>query len=186
MSRLVGILPADVNAMLVDADRDGLVRIVGHGRRRVGLSATGRARVERLLSEEIDLLGVRDELSDAYRGFEPVNRQVLAVCTSWQVVTIGSTVVPNDHTDADHDAEVLRRFEDLHLRAAGVARRLGELSPRLSGYDGRLTMAHERISMGDTRWLTRPTVDSYHSIWFELHENLLATLGRERSDEPDN
>lgn len=182
----MGIPVRDVTVMLAGADRDGLVRIDRHGPRRVGLSATGRARVERLLSEEIDRLGVREELSDAYRGFEPVNRQVLAVCTSWQVITIGSTVVPNDHTDADHDAAVLRRFEDVHLRAVAVARRLGELSPRLSGYDGRLTMAHERISMGDTRWLTRPTVDSYHSIWFELHENLLATLGRERSDEPDN
>ena len=30
---------------------------------------------------------------------------------------------------------------------------------------------------GDPDWFTRPTVDSYHTVWFELHENLLATLG---------
>jgi hypothetical protein len=27
-------------------------------------------------------------------------------------------------------------------------------------------------------------IDSYHSVWFELHEDLLATLGIERGSEP--
>jgi hypothetical protein len=26
-------------------------------------------------------------------------------------------------------------------------------------------------------------IDSYHTVWFELHEDLLATLGRQRSQE---
>ena len=26
-------------------------------------------------------------------------------------------------------------------------------------------------------------IDSYHTVWFELHEDLLATLGIERSSE---
>jgi hypothetical protein len=26
-------------------------------------------------------------------------------------------------------------------------------------------------------------IDSYHTIWFELHDDLLATLGLERADE---
>jgi hypothetical protein len=28
-------------------------------------------------------------------------------------------------------------------------------------------------------------VPSFHTVWFELHEDLLATLGLERSDERD-
>jgi hypothetical protein len=27
------------------------------------------------------------------------------------------------------------------------------------------------------------SVDSYHSVWFHLHEDLLSTLGRTRDDE---
>ena len=32
--------------------------------------------------------------------------------------------------------------------------------------------------------MTKPMIDSYHSVWFELHEDLLATLGIERGSEP--
>jgi len=28
-------------------------------------------------------------------------------------------------------------------------------------------------------------IDSYHTVWFELHEDLLATLGRRRGDDVD-
>lgn len=185
MSRLVSIPAGAVEAGLTDAVSAGLVVSSATGSTRWSLSEQGRRHVERLLSIEIDRLGVRSELNDCYRRFRVMNDQVLAVCTAWQVITVGSTVITNDHSDADHDSSVLRRFEDLHRSVVPFVHRLGELSPRFAGYDGRLTMAHDRISAGDTRWLTRPTVDSYHSIWFELHENLLANLGRERSDEPD-
>ena len=36
---------------------------------------------------------------------------------------------------------------------------------------------------GDGDWFTKPTIDSYHTVWFELHENLLSTLGIERGHE---
>ena len=36
---------------------------------------------------------------------------------------------------------------------------------------------------GETDWLTKPIIDSYHTVWFELHEDLLATLGLERGHE---
>ncbi len=29
-------------------------------------------------------------------------------------------------------------------------------------------------------------IDSYHTVWFELHENLLATLGIERAREGES
>ena len=32
-------------------------------------------------------------------------------------------------------------------------------------------------------WFTKPVIDSYHTVWFELHEDLLATLGIERASE---
>ena len=36
---------------------------------------------------------------------------------------------------------------------------------------------------GDTDWFTKPMIPSYHTVWFELHEDLLATLGIERGSE---
>ncbi len=39
------------------------------------------------------------------------------------------------------------------------------------------------MTEGERDWFTKPTIDSYHSVWFELHEDLLATLGLERAKE---
>jgi len=42
-----------------------------------------------------------------------------------------------------------------------------------------------RVDAGDTEWLTSPRLDSYHTVWMQLHEDLLLALGRDRSAEPD-
>jgi hypothetical protein len=39
------------------------------------------------------------------------------------------------------------------------------------------------VLAGDHDWFTKPMHPSYHSSWFELHEDLLVTLGRERNQE---
>ena len=39
------------------------------------------------------------------------------------------------------------------------------------------------VEQGDTDWFTKPLIDSYHTVWFELHEDLLATLAIERARE---
>ena len=36
---------------------------------------------------------------------------------------------------------------------------------------------------GDGRYVASPRVDSYHGIWFELHEDLIQLAGRNRADE---
>ena len=54
---------------------------------------------------------------------------------------------------------------------------------RFAGYSQRLRGALERVTEGERDWFTKPTIDSYHTVWFELHEDLLATLGLERSKE---
>jgi hypothetical protein len=33
------------------------------------------------------------------------------------------------------------------------------------------------------RFVASPRVDSYHGVWFELHEDLIRLAGRRRSDE---
>ena len=55
--------------------------------------------------------------------------------------------------------------------------------PRLADYRTRLSMAVERARAGDGRYVASPRVDSYHGIWFELHEDLIALAGRTRAAE---
>jgi pyruvate,orthophosphate dikinase len=41
----------------------------------------------------------------------------------------------------------------------------------------------DRVEAGERDWFTKPLIDSYHTVWFELHEDLLSTLGKERASE---
>jgi pyruvate,orthophosphate dikinase len=55
--------------------------------------------------------------------------------------------------------------------------------PRLGDYDARLSRAVDAARGGDGRYVASPRVDSYHGVWFELHEDLIRLSGRTREDE---
>ncbi len=101
--------------------------------------------------------------------------------TAWQM---RDPQTPNDHTDAEYDEGVLERLAAIHADASGVARadRADDRSfPRLRrrGSD----RAFEAAKGGDGRFVASPRVDSYHGIWFELHEDLIQLAGRTREEE---
>jgi hypothetical protein len=118
--------------------------------------------------------------SAAYATFRSLNREALQVCTDWQVRPGGAL---NDHTDAAYDWSVLDRFEALDDRAGPLLRRLAGVDTRFGPYPERLREARQRVVEGDRDWLTSPRIDSYHTVWMELHEELLAALGLERQAE---
>jgi hypothetical protein len=64
-----------------------------------------------------------------------------------------------------------------------VCDRLGGALDRYRPYGPRLGHAVERVRAGDGAWFTAPAIPSYHTVWFELHEDLLATLGLDRAAE---
>ena len=51
---------------------------------------------------------------------------------------------------------------------------------RYGVYRSRLTAALDAARAGDQRFVASPRVDSYHSVWFELHEDLIRLAGRTR------
>jgi hypothetical protein len=123
--------------------------------------------------------GSREEAECArlYKAFLPLNREVLQMCTDWQIRPAGA---PNDHADAAYDWSVIDRLEALDDRVGPLLRRLGDADARFAPYRDRLRAARQRVVRGERDWLTSPRVDSYHTMWMELHECLLAALGRER------
>ena len=177
-------LPADVvDASLRRAETAGWV--VHRDGRMSGwrLTSAGRIEGERLLAEQLDAAGARAGVTSLYESFLVLNPELLAICTDWQVVVTPDGERVNDHDDPDHDAAVLDRLDALHDHVVPVTTALAGTLSRFIGYTDRLTAAHERVRAGDHDWITRPVIDSYHTVWFELHEDLLATLGRERSQE---
>ena len=144
------------------------------------LTAAGRAAHERLLAEELDAIGCRPVLHDAYRRFLELNPELLTVCTAWQMKDEATL---NTHDDADYDLGVVDQLGQLHERVEPVLVDLQAELDRYQGYRSRFRNALERVRAGEPEWFAKPMIDSYHTVWFQLHEDLLNTLGIERSKE---
>jgi len=116
----------------------------------------------------------------AYDQFLPLNAEFLQVSTDWQVRP-GN--VPNDHRDTEYDWGVLDRLAGLDERGGPVARRLGKEVERFADYRSRLRDALRRVQDGEHDWFLSPKCDSYHTVWMQLHEDLLLALGLARAGE---
>ena len=147
------------------------------------LTPTGRKRHAELIASESEATGQRDGIDRAYRTFLQVNKVLLGVCTDWQMRDVEGQHQLNDHSDPAYDKEVVERLRRVDDGVQPVCAEVAVVLGRFSRYGTRLSTALERVEGGDTDWFTKPVIDSYHTVWFELHEDLLATLGIERSKE---
>jgi hypothetical protein len=114
--------------------------------------------------------------------FEEVNRTVKSLVTQWQTRAIGGRTVPNDHSDETYDERILEHLADAHRQARAVIVELEKEAPRFARYRERLDAALERAQAGEPDWVSGVRCDSYHTVWFELHEDLLRILDRERAE----
>jgi len=114
-----------------------------------------------------------------YERFLVFNVEFLRICTDWQLKPGNQ---PNDHSDAAYDFKILERLDRLDERAAPLVEALAKSVPRFAEYRGRLTDALDKISE-DRAWLASPRCDSYHTVWMQLHEDLLSAVGVNRADE---
>lgn len=145
-----------------------------------GLTADGRVEQERMLAEELDAAGARATVQGAYSSFLACNSALLEICTAWQMK---DATTLNDHADRSYDAAVIDRLVLHHARLLPVLERLESVLTRYSPYRWRFEHSLERLEAGEDDWFTKPLIDSYHTVWFQLHEDLLNTLGLDRASE---
>jgi hypothetical protein len=144
------------------------------------ISPSGRARLETLLAEERE--GVDSaSMAAAYNDFRAVNADFKSLVTDWQLKG-GPGGTPNTHDDPDYDAAVLARLNQVHARVLPIVEAAATQLPRLNAYSAKLSAALSKVKAGDTAWLTRPLIDSYHTVWFELHEELIGAIGMTREE----
>jgi hypothetical protein len=149
------------------------------------VSPAGREWLDERYPEAFAEFRANGEASDAYERFERINRELLGLFTDWQMIpAAGGERIPNDHSDADYDAGVVDRLGAQHERAEKVLDRFADLEPRLGRYRERLDEAYDKVLAGDKDYVSGARIDSYHTVWFELHEDLLRMLGREREEAP--
>lgn len=168
--------PADVTTIVEQLTAAGLLA----DGTTVQITPAGRARLAALLDEERRHAD-HSALAAAYDDFRSVNADFKSVVTDWQLKG-GPEGSPNPHDDAEYDAAVLARLGDVHARVLPIIEAAAAQLPRLSAYSAKLVVALDKVRGGDTAWVTRPLVDSYHTVWFELHEELITAVGLTREE----
>ena len=152
-----------------------------------GWSLTERGRVEgeARLAAELEATGRRDVVHRTYLDFLDLNARVLQAVTDWQTrPVVGDPFAANDHQDLRWDTRVLRRLDEVGGALGPLAGVLSGVLDRLAGYSERYEAALARARGGQPEWVDGLGRDSCHTIWFQLHEDLLATLGIPRGHEP--
>jgi hypothetical protein len=168
--------------LLLDFQAVGWVTRVGFAET-TGWTLTGAGQQEnqRRLADELSATGSRPAVEAAYQEFLPQNGRLLRAATDWQLrPSPTDPLAANDHADPAWDQRVLAELSGLNEDLRGIVRPLGDQLTRFAGYDVRFAAALERVRRGDLTWVNRPEVDSCHTVWMQLHEDLLATLGLER------
>jgi pyruvate,orthophosphate dikinase len=146
------------------------------------LTEAGTARAEELQKGDRERWG-EESARRALDEFLPLDQRMKNTVTAWQMREADGAQVINDHTDEAYDASVLLQLGQLHADADAWLRSLGDAVSRFAQYLARFDRAMAAVRAGDSRFVASPRVDSYHSVWFELHEDLIRLAGRTREDE---
>jgi DNA-binding MarR family transcriptional regulator len=145
------------------------------------LTLRGRATEHQLTDLEVEESGVRDRLYHYYRSFMRLHNALLSVGHDWEMRPVGGTRMLNSHRDTEYDAEVLSRLVGIHMGTKWVYVELAGLLERFGIYEPRFSFALEHALAGENSYVA-DSVDSYQSVWLQLHEDLVATLGISRND----
>ena len=149
-------------------------------RRRSMLMLTPAGRAEADARFCVSGTPAEEPVQAAYARFLPLNRSLIQICNDWQVRAGG---VPNDHRDPVYDWGVIDRLVAHDEQTGPVLRTLGRQVSRFAQYRDRLRGASRHVEAEEHDWLLSPRIDSYHTVWMQLHEDLLLGLGLERVDE---
>ncbi|MFQ5968279.1 MAG: pyruvate, phosphate dikinase [Acidimicrobiia bacterium] len=175
----LGTTPDEASSVLDRLAADGLAELTGGMFR---LTPDGRALADEMIAADRAQWGT-EQAEEALDAFVAIDQRVKQVVTAWQMREVDGEQVLNDHSDPDYDSSVLADVGAVHTEAVAWLRPLTSKLSRLDDYLTRLDRAAELARQGDHVYIASPTVDSYHSIWFELHEDLIVLAGRTREDE---
>lgn len=176
LAAAAGLSQSDVESELIDLAVAGLVTHMAGEFGGWGLTDAGRVADAERVTGELESAGARTAVKAAFDSFLVLNPELLDLCAAWQLRSVDGVMTANDHSDPSYDARVLNRFAEFHERAVVVCAELAAALPRFDRYRVRLAEALGRATSGELGYVTDGTA-SYHAVWAELHEDLLATLG---------
>ena len=177
---ITGLEQDRIESVLIDLGVQGWVR------RETGpfgggwtLTADGHRTDAEWVADELWDRQARGEVERALRDFTELNPVLLDLCSAWQLRPVGAGTVLNDHSDPGHDARILAGIDECLAGLDVVLDGVTPALPRFDRYGSRLHWARERVAQGELSAVA-DDLESIHTIWFQLHEDLLVTLGLTR------
>jgi len=168
--------PQQIERLLIEAGAKGwAARSSFGGSRGWSLTVAGRTENERLLAEELEAAGARPSVTSVHEEFVPLNTDVVTACSQLQLNRLSRENQPNDGLDQ----KAHQTFTDAVASFRALETRLAGALPRFDGYAHRLDQAVANAASEPARLIATDR-DSFHRIWFEFHEDLIATLGIQR------
>jgi hypothetical protein len=137
------------------------------------LTEQGQQHHAELLERERAEIDV-DAVKTLYERFLAVNQPTKSKCSEWQNLT---------DDDAEARFVIATDLQDILERVSTTINRTSEHIPRFGGYPPRMDAALGKVLEGQNEYLTSPTVESFHNVWMECHEDYLLTLGISREEE---
>lgn len=140
------------------------------------LTEAGRLRDGELLAIELRTSGAGPVLQSTIEDFETsANARLVTVVTDWQLQSATER--------GDSAVEVMRELTALADELTTLMTGLVEQLPRFGRYPRQFSAAVARARAGDHEWVAGVGRLSGHTVWAELHQDLLSSLGRRRSAE---
>ena len=124
---------------------------------------------------------IKNEIIKEWDDFHVVNDHFKELVSRWQMREVDGAQVLNDHSDKAYDDEVLGGVRSkIHMSVIPIIERVAKAEPRLIRYRDRLAHALVALEAGDSSMLAHPLKNSYHTVWFEFHEELIRLSGQKR------
>jgi pyruvate,orthophosphate dikinase len=131
----------------------------------------------------------RAALNRVYERFTELNARFKELVSTWQLHT--SNAAPTPETAPTEDGQpagdpwsaVVVSLTEIDAALHPLIEETAAQLPRLAAYAPRFRAALTALRAGDPSMLASPLKDSYHTVWFEFHEELIHATARDRATE---
>lgn len=180
--QLKGLCAVEVAAAVLDTSTEAVQEVLDDLGDRVAdkgrgwaITPDGRTWLTDQLANE---LAATDSvaINELYQRFLPLNTTFKHLVTDWQ----------SSAQDDPAIATMTTGLQALHQDLAPLVPASAAIVDRLRPYGPRFERALADVVSGDVSMLASPLKDSYHTVWFEYHEELIHLSGRDRLTEEQN
>ncbi|MFC8047224.1 hypothetical protein [Nocardia sp. NPDC057353] len=181
--QLADIIDLDTAVIAAELEQAAAAGSVLSARGSAMITPAGRAALDAVYPAAFADRRADDALVRTLADFEQgINKRMLTLMTSWQTVTVDGVQQPNDHADADYDGKVIDKLARLHDQVESVLAPFADADPLTKRFLSRLGAALAKVDQGEHDYVSSVRIDSYHTVWYQMHEHLLRVMGAERDE----